>query len=65
VYFGLCGNQVSVGMMEKILTDANKNTCTLAAKSETQKRSVVLKKRSVELRNKMIILCMVGSCFEY
>jgi len=37
MHFGRCSNQVSAGMMEK-LTDTNKNNCTLAAKSETQKR---------------------------
>jgi len=40
------------------------NTCTLAAKSETQKRSVELQYISVQRqRNKMIILRVGGSCF--
>jgi len=48
------------------LTDANKNPCTLAAKSETQQHSVELKYIGVQQqRNKMIIIRVGGSCFEY
>ena len=48
----------------KALTDASRNTCTLAAKSETQQRSVGLKYISVQRqRNKLIILRVGGSCF--
>jgi len=40
----------------KALTDTNKNTCTLAAKSTTQKRSKELKHIGVQRqRNKMIL----------
>jgi len=56
----------SLQARRKALTDTNKNTCTLAAKTETQKRSVELKYISVQRqRNKMIILRVGGSCFEY
>jgi len=67
VHFGRCGNPSLCGHDGKALTDANKNTCTLAAKSETYQRSVELKYISVQQqRSKMIIILRVGgSCFGY
>jgi len=56
----LCGHDGNA------LTDVNKNTCTLAAKNEIQKRPVDLNYISVQRqRNKMIILRVGGTCFEY
>jgi len=56
----LCGHD------RKDLTDANKDACTLAAKSETQQRSEELKYISVQRqRNKMIILRVGGLSSAY
>jgi len=44
---------------------SEQNASTLAAKSESQQRSVELKDISVQRqRNKLIILCVGGSCFQ-